>query len=336
MVNLSPTDRLPPWTDHKIETFEADGPVGEVIQWILASAGVTGVVVTGEGLTTNVVLSGGGSVHDLIERASMGASLAVVITQETVKLVKTLPQQAYRVGAGDGSGSILGAVSAAERPFGAGFVESIVLDLEFRRVRESKGETYGIGASGGVSGSGRVRASSGEGGSVDLGTDLGLEFSGTWDKTQGLSEIIRRTILQMVPGEDAEARTGVLVPVPRRTVSDAGTVSTNGFDLVEAGSFVKARATLTDYGDVVLGVSVEASTIVGQVEGVPTKDGTTFRTRVAGKLGERIFLGTLVGRDVDKAVAGWLGGRHSDTDAWSRVDVWATVTVVYSRLEGRP
>jgi type II secretory pathway component GspD/PulD (secretin) len=82
-------------------------------------------------------------------------------------------------------------------------------------------------------------------------------------------EVVQRGRLHLVEGRKASLLRGDRVPVPRRAVSDAGTITTQGYDFIEAG--FRLDATLRRVGSgAFLELEPQVSSITGYVDGVPT------------------------------------------------------------------
>jgi hypothetical protein len=101
--------------------------------------------------------------------------------------------------------------------------------------------------------------------------DVAAAMTGTVRATSSASDssVVSSPLFVLLDGETSRITQGERVPIPRRTVSDAGTVTTTGFDYIQTG--IQLSATVRDAGDnsARLGIDVELSRISGYVESAP-------------------------------------------------------------------
>lgn len=101
--------------------------------------------------------------------------------------------------------------------------------------------------------------------------DVGAALTGTIRaaSTASDSTILSEPLFVLLDGETATINQGERVPIPRRTVSDSGTVTTVGYDFLQTG--ITLEVTIRDAGDgqARLGLDVDLSLISGFVEEAP-------------------------------------------------------------------
>jgi type II secretory pathway component GspD/PulD (secretin) len=95
--------------------------------------------------------------------------------------------------------------------------------------------------------------------------------------------------LHLVEGGEASLRSGDTVPVPQRTVSPEGTVTTNGFTNVDTGFILNAKSRRVPTG-LILDVRAELSSINGFVEEAPIVTSRTVEGRMILRSGETALL----------------------------------------------
>lgn len=127
----------------------------------------------------------------------------------------------------------------------------------------------------------------------------------------------------LVDGEEGTFRNGERVPVPRRTVSPEGTVTTLEFQYEQTG--LDLRVTLRDLGAgrAMATVDVELSDIVGFIENAPRVRNQQFHTQAVLATGGVYLLGALRRDDENHGTLGVLGTRKTKADSEQVVQVWA-------------
>ena len=119
-----------------------------------------------------------------------------------------------------------------------------------------------------------------------------LTASATAEANNKRGELLTRATLILVEGEPATLRSVRDIPVPRRTVSDQGTVSTVGFDQVEAGVIVELQGQRIPSG-LRLRVTPELSQVAGFVESAPIVTRRKIDVECMVRSGDWVILGGL-------------------------------------------
>jgi type II secretory pathway component GspD/PulD (secretin) len=124
-------------------------------------------------------------------------------------------------------------------------------------------------------------------------------------------------------GEKASFVQGDRVPIPRRTVSPEGTVTTSGFDYVQTGVNVELTLRETEPRGARVDVTVNMSDVKRFVEEAPVTGEERFQTGAVVKAGGVYLLGTLVkDRSRGRYSLGWQSQEHGSWEA-QVVQVWA-------------
>lgn len=155
----------------------------------------------------------------------------------------------------------------------------------------------------------------------DAGTAL------TWAASAALDLALSRAgatvrhhiLIPVAAGTPGRWEQGTSIPVPRRTISDAGTVSVSGYDTLQTGTMAEMTVTRAAAGARLVG-HVSTGTPTGYVEGVPTIAKSELTVDAVLSLGEWRVLGGADGtRDERGTVGGLLLGawRRQGADAWT-------------------
>jgi type II secretory pathway component GspD/PulD (secretin) len=123
-------------------------------------------------------------------------------------------------------------------------------------------------------------------------------------------------------GEKSSFVQGDRVPIPRRTVSPEGTVTTAGFDFVQTGVNVELALRETEARGARVDVTLSMSDVKRFVESAPVTGEERFQTSAVVKAGGVYLLGTLVKDRVQgRRVLGWQAGDYATYQA-QVVQVW--------------
>lgn len=82
----------------------------------------------------------------------------------------------------------------------------------------------------------------------------------------------------LVEGQTAELDDGQTIPIPKRAVSDQGTVTTTGYELIQTGLTVKVSVRPAADGLGLLTLDYSSNQISRYVESAPVTDGVAIRT----------------------------------------------------------
>jgi len=125
------------------------------------------------------------------------------------------------------------------------------------------------------------------------------------------ARLLRNGRLFVLEGSDASLQQGDVVPVPRRTVSDAGTVQTVGYDRIETGFNLAIKAKRVP-GGVELKLRPSLSSIASFVEQAPVTSESSVECTAMVRSGDYVVLSGLEATDLQERVNGiagasWLG-----------------------------
>lgn len=133
-------------------------------------------------------------------------------------------------------------------------------------------------------------------------SDSSLKFSASsfgWKLNQVLegknygSSIISTPLMLVVPGVQCTWQSGSSIPVPQKTVSDSGTVTTSGFTNVDVG--LKIEVTLTEHSakSNILNLKLEDSSVLSYVDYNPVKSQTLYNSSFTMENGKVYLVGEL-------------------------------------------
>lgn len=108
-----------------------------------------------------------------------------------------------------------------------------------------------------------------------------------WESRE--ARVVRGGRVFVLEGSEGRLQQGDVVPVPRRTVSDQGTVTVTGFDRLATGFGLTVRAERVP-GGVRLDLDVRLGGVIGYVEGSPITSETTIASVVAVSDGGFVIL----------------------------------------------
>jgi type II secretory pathway component GspD/PulD (secretin) len=139
----------------------------------------------------------------------------------------------------------------------------------------------------------------------------------------GAASLVAEPQFLMADGAAGQFSRSERVPVPRKSVSDQGTVQTVGFDVFEAGLVVNVslREVRKDAARIKLDLTI--SDIVGFVEGAPRTRADVYNTEVPIESGGVYLLGSLVRQGDQEQKRGSFRLQASQQRNDSVLQVWA-------------
>lgn len=165
------------------------------------------------------------------------------------------------------------------------------------------------------------------GGDVTQAVRLGAVLTAALRMSRSTDSIrvLAQPLLTLVDGGSASHKDVESVPVPRKTTSPEGTVTTEDFDRVEAGLIIKVD--LRDMGArrARLQLAAEISELTGYVETAPIVVKTTYETATIVESAGVYLLGSLQQTKERRGKAGTLGTVDVRDDRARTWQVWARV-----------
>lgn len=155
-------------------------------------------------------------------------------------------------------------------------------------------------------------------GSTAKGVDLKADVTASLDAVLRLANdradvaVVAAPMMTLLDGETAEFIQGDRVPIPRRTTSDQGTVTTNGFEFIQTGTTVKIALRERSPSSAMLSIDVGMSDIRRLVEEAPVTGEERLTTGVVVEAGGVYLVGSLA-RERHTAETG-IGWRTQDAE----------------------
>ena len=145
------------------------------------------------------------------------------------------------------------------------------------------------------------------------------------DENQRYARLLTSATLSCIEGKDAELQTGQTVPVPQRSISSEGTVTTTGFEQVDTGLLLTVGVNREPDGLLRVTVEPELSQVIGEVEGAPIRSRRRLRTAAVIAPGGVIIVGGSIVQNQTQSQDGlpYLSklGMHDRSDEDTRVFV---------------
>lgn len=124
------------------------------------------------------------------------------------------------------------------------------------------------------------------------------------EETDTAARLINFSRLHVVEGSDASMQVGQTVPVPIKTVSDAGTVTTTDYREIDTGVLLEVGIRSEPDGLLRLRLKPELSQISGFVDGIPIRSRRRLQSEVVLAPGGVVILG---GHGREQSRASWHG-----------------------------
>jgi type II secretory pathway component GspD/PulD (secretin) len=148
--------------------------------------------------------------------------------------------------------------------------------------------------------------------------------------------VVAAPMLVLLDGEEASFIQGDRVPVPRRSVSDQGTVTTAGFEYVQTGTQIKLKLRERSASSAKIELDVGMSDVRRMVEEAPVTGEETLKSSVVVEACGVYLVGSLSKeRRVAEQKIGWQSGDY-ETLEMQVVQVWLEAFRVAGPLSKAP
>jgi type II secretory pathway component GspD/PulD (secretin) len=140
--------------------------------------------------------------------------------------------------------------------------------------------------------------------------------------------IVAQPLFLLLDGESSKFSSGISIPIPKRSVSDQGTVTTQGYEFVNSGLDCDASIREVSAQLVRFKVAVELGQLQGFVEEAPIRSKDRFETVAVLSSGGVYLLGSLSRDERNQSVSGPFSmlptnrksdGKRSDVQIWAKV-----------------
>jgi len=203
--------------------------------------------------------------------------------------------------------------------------DSWVIQLFIFNFRGSAGETLGLDSNFAGDLSFKLLRES--------GSPLNTHFSGAGllsglfqaEKQSSDISLLSQPLFVLLDGGEASFVYGDRVPVPKKSVSNEGTVTTSGYEYIQTGLNYSVTIRQLNEDMAKLGLNLSLSSVVGYVGEAPITDQQDFMTSANISSGGVYLLGS-VQRDVKKSqISGLLPLWFSGDKSSSEIQIWARV-----------
>lgn len=119
--------------------------------------------------------------------------------------------------------------------------------------------------------------------------DLKFESSLNFDNSQNYMDVFSSPMYLVREGFKATWQDGLTVPVPKKTISDGGTVTTTGFENIDCGFLLSSEIRQAKNKTVNVDLSITISEITSYVEYAPVVNKTSLTTNI-NLMPEKMYL----------------------------------------------
>ncbi|NLF41687.1 MAG: hypothetical protein GX587_03235, partial [Bacteroidales bacterium] len=135
--------------------------------------------------------------------------------------------------------------------------------------------------------------------------------------------MVARPMFVLMDGGNARFTSGQRVPIPKKVVSDNGTVSTSGFEYIQTGLDFGCSVRESTIDTCKLEVDVNISSITGYVENsAPITNSQDFSTTAYVKTGGVYLLGSVKKATQSNTTSGIFGTLKGQADLKGTVQIW--------------
>lgn len=155
-------------------------------------------------------------------------------------------------------------------------------------------------------------------------------------RTKRGSRTVAEPLFVLVDGAEGKFNRGQRVPIAQQTVSNQGTVSTNGYSFINVG--LTCDVSIREHGsDVVYStVHCELSRIESYVQSAPVTAVESFNCKALMHSGGVYLLGCLQRDETEAGITSLIGLGGTSAKGGGTLQVWARVCRIGSGVEGQP
>lgn len=136
-------------------------------------------------------------------------------------------------------------------------------------------------------------------------------------------EIIAEPMMLVTDGGESAIQDGETIPIPKRTVSDSGTVNTTGYEYVKTGIVVKTGLREMSTSSARCDIEIEITQVTSYVDTAPVTSGQTFKTTAVLESGGTYLVGSLSRQSSTKDKSGaFINTMAKDNATGANVEVW--------------
>ena len=127
------------------------------------------------------------------------------------------------------------------------------------------------------------------------------------------SRIVSSPLMLLVPGLPCIWQNGSSIPVPQKTVSDSGTVTTSGFTNVDVGLKIEVTITEHTFNTNIVNLKLEDSSVLSYVDYNPVKSQTLYNSTFTLEHGKVYLVGELNRSNTGSGLNNLFGFKRENT-----------------------
>jgi type II secretory pathway component GspD/PulD (secretin) len=136
-------------------------------------------------------------------------------------------------------------------------------------------------------------------------------------------EIIAEPMMLLTDGGSGSIQDGETIPIPHRTVSDAGTVTTTGYEYVKTGIVINTALREMSSRAATCNIVIDLTQVTSYVDSAPVTSGQNFKTTAVLESGGTYLVGSLSRRSSRNEKKGAFFDTLSDKDdTGGNIEVW--------------
>lgn len=150
-------------------------------------------------------------------------------------------------------------------------------------------------------------------------------------------EILAEPMMLITDGGKSSIQDGETIPIPKRTVSDSGTVNTTGYEYVKTGIVVNTSLREMSSKSATCNIEIEMTQVTSYVDYAPITSGQTFKTTAVLESGGTYLVGSLSRQSNNRDQGGAFVPTYiSSKDSASNVEVWLRCYRIRGGFDGQP
>ena len=136
-------------------------------------------------------------------------------------------------------------------------------------------------------------------------------------------EILAEPMVLITDGGVSAIQDGETIPIPRRTVSDSGTVNTTGYEYVKTGIVVNTSLREMSAKSATCTIEIEMTQVTSYVDYAPVTSGQSFKTTAVLESGGTYLIGSMTRRSTNRDQGGaFVPTFNANKDNATNVEIW--------------
>jgi type II secretory pathway component GspD/PulD (secretin) len=155
--------------------------------------------------------------------------------------------------------------------------------------------------------------------------------------TTGKASIVAQPLMLLLDGGSCAFQDGDTIPIPQKTVSENGAVTTSGFEYVQTGLIIKSSLREVSPSTAKCQLDIELTNITGYVDSAPIINGQKFSTTAVLETGGVYLLGSLARKQKQRNTEGPLFPMlFNKSKSSGDIQVWLRCFRIAGPLSGAP